>query len=93
MASPRPHRFPLLRLPVLLLFSAVSLSPLGCFYEPCDEYVDYLCACHDDDPEYDCASLRRSYADAEPEAQDYCAIELDNVQEEDEANGLECEYY
>jgi hypothetical protein len=72
------------------LLATVALH--GCFYEPCDDYVDYLCTCHADDPQYDCAVLEASYLDAEPEVQDQCAIDLGDVQQEDEDAGLECEY-
>jgi hypothetical protein len=72
------------------LFCFTALN--ACFYEPCDDYVDYLCACHEDDPQYDCAVLEASYLDAEPELQDQCAIDLADVQQEDEDEGLECEY-
>ncbi len=74
----------------LASIAAVALS--GCFYEPCDDYVDYLCTCHADDPQYDCEVLEASYLDAEPEIQDQCAIDLADVQEEDDDAGLECEY-
>jgi hypothetical protein len=72
------------------LLAAAALS--GCFYEPCDDYVDYLCTCHEDDPQYDCDVLETSYLDAEPELQDQCAIDLADIQEQDEDEGLECEY-
>jgi len=72
------------------LLATAALS--GCFFEPCDDYVDYLCTCHEDDPQYDCAVLETSYLDAEPELQDQCAIDLADVQQEDEDAGLECTY-
>jgi len=68
---------------------ALLLLP-GCFYEPCDDYVDYLCSCHEDDPQYDCDALRATYVDAEPAIQDQCAVDLAAVQDEDEDAGLEC---
>ena len=71
---------------VLLL---VPLSA-ACLYEPCDDYVEYLCTCHEDDPQYDCEALRTTYLDAEPAIQDQCAIDLADVQDEDDAAGLEC---
>ena len=72
------------------LFILASLGVSGCFYEPCDDYVDYLCTCHEDDPQYDCASLEAMYLDADPELQDQCAVDLAAVQEDDDENGLEC---
>jgi hypothetical protein len=62
----------------------------GCFYEPCDDYVDYLCTCHEDDPQYDCESLEVMYLDADPELQDQCAVDLAAVQSVDEEAGLQC---
>ena len=59
--------------------------------QPCDRYVDYMCACHDDDPEFDCEDLRDVYADADPSLQDSCAVELAEQREEDEQAGLDCE--
>lgn len=66
------------------------LSATGCFYEPCDDYVDYLCTCHEDDPQYDCESLETMYLDADPEIQDQCAVDLAAVQDDDEAAELQC---
>jgi hypothetical protein len=76
----------------LLTAALATVALSGCFYEPCDDYVDYLCTCHADDPQYDCDVLEASYLDAEPEIQDQCAIDLADVQEQDEDEGLECEY-
>lgn len=69
------------------------LALAGCFYEPCDDYVDYICTCHEDDPQYDCETLEATYLDAEPEIQDQCAIDLADVQDQDEDDGLECEFF
>lgn len=74
----------------------VLLVPLflvtGCWYEPCDNYVDYLCVCHEDDPEFDCEALKSTLSNADPETQDECAVLLSEQQDEDEDEGLECEY-
>ena len=77
----------------LTVLSLLVLGALtGCFYEPCDNYVDYICTCHEDDPQYDCETLEATYLDAEPEIQDQCAIDLADVQDQDEDEGLECEW-
>jgi len=70
----------------LLLFTA-------CFEEKdyCGEYVDYMCDCHADDPDYDCATQQSIYQDATLEQQTACALTLDEQLIEDEANGLDCE--
>lgn len=59
--------------------------------EACDDYVDYICDCHADDPEYDCEELRIVYQDAEGEELTDCQIALDEVQDEDDAAGDDCE--
>ena len=43
----------------------------GCFEEKdyCTEYVDYMCDCHADDPDYDCATQQAIYDDASFEQQ------------------------
>ena len=38
------------------------LTGVACEIEPCDDYVDYMCQCHDDEPDFDCAELQRIYA-------------------------------
>ena len=46
--------------------AAVGLALLGACVttDACDEYVDYMCECHADDPDYDCNTLRIIYQDA-----------------------------
>ena len=71
----------------------VVLGVYGCEpVEPCDDYVDYMCLCHDDDTGVDCDGLSVTYASAEPEVQDECAVLLDNQQKSDDDAGLECAY-
>jgi hypothetical protein len=60
--------------------------------EPCDDYVDYMCLCHGDDPDVDCDALGVTYESADPDVQDECAVLLDEQQEADENAGLECAY-
>ena len=60
--------------------------------DPCGEYVDYMCLCHDDDTGVDCDELSVVYASAEPEVQDECAVLLEDQQQADEEAGETCEY-
>jgi len=62
----------------------------GCMDESCDEYVDYLCTCHEDDPEFDCEVLQATYENADAATQEDCALALDAQLEEDEEADLEC---
>ncbi|MBN1336988.1 MAG: hypothetical protein JXB39_13605 [Deltaproteobacteria bacterium] len=70
----------------LLLFAT------GCMNEACDEYVDYICTCHADDPEFDCDLLAATYENADAATQEDCALALDEQQEEDAAEHLECSW-
>lgn len=65
----------------------------GCFEEKdyCTEYVDYMCDCHNDDSNYDCATQQAIYDDASFEQQTECALSLDEQLVEDDDNGLDCE--
>jgi hypothetical protein len=58
--------------------------------DPCQEYVDYVCACHDGEAGYDCEELRDTYADPDPELQNQCELDRAALEEEDRANGVEC---
>jgi hypothetical protein len=65
----------------------------GCFEEKdyCTEYVDYMCDCHNDDSDYDCATQQAIYDDTSFEQQTECALSLDEQLVEDDDNGLDCE--
>jgi len=54
---------------------------------PCDEYVDYMCSCH---PELDCNAFETTYDDPDPAVQDECAVLLNEQEQEDSDNGVEC---
>ncbi len=63
----------------------------GCEPEPpCDDYVDYMCTCHGDDTGVDCDDLTLTYAGADPDVQDECAVNLDAQQKADDEAGLDC---
>ena len=74
------------------LFSMLLLST-ACFEDKdyCGEYVDYMCDCHDDNPDYDCATQQAIYEEATLEQQTQCALSLDEQMIEDEENGKECD--
>lgn len=75
---------------LIVTAAVIGLFP-ACFEEnPCDRYVDYMCDCHADDPEFDCAELNRIYASADPALQDQCAVELTSQQDQDDDDGLVC---
>ncbi len=72
---------------------AITLTALalGCGESSsCDDYVDYVCECHADDPAYDCDALRTAYEDADDELQDECDIQLADLQDQDDLDGTGC---
>ena len=75
------------------LAAALLLSlTVGCEPNPCNDYVDYMCACHDQDPGVDCQALRNTYANADSALQDSCARALDDQQAvDDNDTGLVCD--
>jgi len=74
------------------LFLLLPLS-VACLEEKdhCEEYVDYMCNCHADDPDYDCDDLNSIYAETDLEQQNECAITLDEQIQEDADEGADCE--
>ena len=83
----RPSLFGLLvAVPALALMGSVC-DPS---YTPCDEYVDYICDCHADDPEYDCEELSIAYQNGDPDLQDECQVALAEQEEQDEQDGFAC---
>lgn len=75
----------------LLIGSNLFLVAASCDDDPCARYVDYMCECHQDDPEFDCADLRASLQDADPLLKDQCALDLADQQDEDVEQGLTCD--
>lgn len=72
------------RLLPLLLLAPAACEPV----QPCDDYVDYMCSCHGETA--DCDELSLTYAGADPDVQNECAVLLDQQQEEDDAAGVTC---
>lgn len=75
-----------------LLVAGVAVLNTACEpINPCDEYVDYMCACHaEGDDGYDCETLVNTYENADPELQDDCQVALDDQIDQDDAEGLVC---
>ena len=69
---------------------AVFTLGLACEVQPCDRYVNYVCDCHADDPEFDCDEISSSLTNADPAVQDQCAIDLADLQDADAEAGLVC---
>ena len=57
----------------IVLFSLLA----ACGGNPCDEYVDYLCECDEEN----CDSLKTTYENADSEVQDECSAQLDEAEE------------
>jgi hypothetical protein len=62
--------------------------------EPCDDYVDYMCDCHPEDPDdpdgVDCEELATQFSGTDPSLDEQCISSLDEQRDKDEANGWEC---
>ncbi len=64
---------------------------LACVTEdPCQDYVDYVCDCRADDPEYDCEQVRTTYENADEDVGAECTSALQQLEDEDEAAGVTC---
>ena len=57
----------------IVLFSFLA----ACGGNPCDEYVEYLCEC----AEENCDSLKTTYENADSDTQDECSAQLDEAEE------------
>lgn len=76
----------------IVVTSAAIAAGTACTTEdPCQDYVDYICDCHDGEAGYDCASLRETYADPDPDVQDQCSLDLAALEDQDQADGIVCE--
>jgi hypothetical protein len=71
-------------------FLLVSVGCTETLVDSCTEYVDYMCSCHEDDPDFDCSELQNIYENAGQDQQDECAISLDDQLALDDT-GIECE--
>ena len=57
----------------------------------CDDYVDYICSCHDDNADYDCSTLDSIYADPTTEQISECSVSLDEQMALDAEDELDCD--
>lgn len=76
------------------IFAAIFLILPACdsvFGNPCQDYVDYICECHDGDPGYDCETLRASHNTDDVELYEDCTVALEDIQAADETTGQGCE--
>lgn len=78
----------LLRIVPLFLFTACFGTSFG---DPCEEYCDYICECHEGEAEFDCDQCRTEYASADAALQDECETSLADLQREDESNATGCD--
>ena len=70
---------------VLLSVACSDLSE-----NPCEDYVDYVCECHADNPDLDCATLRAVHTNAEVEVYEDCRIEHEALLQADANLGGGC---
>ena len=74
----------------LACLGGLFMTFIACTDDPCTQYADYMCVCHDDDPAIDCGELQLTYAADDPDVWDQCAIDLAEQKAVDQASGLEC---
>ena len=53
----------------------ISNGAMNSTIQPCDQYVEYLCQCYEEE----CDSLRTTYANADQDIQDECAAQLEDA--------------
>jgi hypothetical protein len=75
----------------VLTIAGFFLAGANCNDDPCEDYIDYICQCHDDDPDFSCEDVKTTLEDADPEVKNQCALDLDELQVEDADNGDECD--
>jgi hypothetical protein len=75
-------------MPISTLGALLLGALFGCVDDACTAYVDYMCDCHAEDT--DCGELERAYSNADADLQDECIVALEDQQDQDAADGLEC---
>jgi hypothetical protein len=62
--------------------------------EPCDDYVNYMCDCHPENPDdpdgVDCQDLSTEFSNTDPKLDEQCSASLDDQRNKDEANDWVC---
>ena len=76
-------------LAALLPLAALSLAACEDTGGPCDDYVAYMCDCHEDDA--GCSELATIYDSPDADLQDECVIALDEQEAADDEAGFTCE--
>jgi hypothetical protein len=71
---------------ILLLTACFGVT----YGDPCADYCDYVCECHDGEEAFDCDTCRTENAGDDAELQDQCETALADLQTTDEANGTGC---
>ncbi|NCG20007.1 MAG: hypothetical protein GWP91_13450 [Rhodobacterales bacterium] len=72
------------------LLLTMCMSPACEDENPCDRYIDYMCDCHGADEGFDCQEISDSFADADNDVQDSCALELSAQKDVDEEEDNTC---
>ena len=76
---------------ILILLSIFTGGCIELAEDSCSEYVNYMCNCHSDDPNYNCSELKVTYENPDASTQEQCALDLDDQIYEDEQEGLSCD--
>ena len=73
----------------------IFLSSVACIdfdvEDDCANYVSYMCECHADDPDFDCAELQNFYESPDAYQQSECALALDDQLYSDSGAELTCD--
>ena len=59
--------------------------------DSCSEYVNYMCNCHADDPNYNCSELKNTLENPDATTQEQCTLDLDDQIYEDTQEGYTCD--
>ena len=57
---------------------------------PCQDYVDYVCECHADNPDLDCETVREVHINAGVDLYEDCRVEHEALIQADEDLGTGC---
>lgn len=57
---------------------------------PCEEYIDYICSCHENNPDYDCSDMANMYNNPDADKEQECSTNLEEQKSIDNEAQLEC---
>ena len=57
---------------------------------PCQDYVDYVCECHENTPKLDCETIRAAHSNAGPDQYLDCEVEHQALEQADAELGTGC---